>query len=431
MELRNIHIALELWGAFFCMVTAVCAFAWKKSGGTAGKMLGWLLVSNAVLLTADTFAWFFRGNPTMTGYVGVRVSNFLVFVENYIMLFFFVRYLYYILPAEKRKQARRYMRIADVINIIATLLLILSQFTNFYYYFDEHNYYHRTNHFWMATAIGLLEMAICFVVLLKNRKSLSQYLFAVLVFYTVIPVTASLIQILVYGIAILNLGITIAALLVFMTFEIGQSRALVRAECALSNMQVEILLSQIKPHFLFNILATIKYLCREDPEQAAQTVDDLSRYLRENVDTVNQKAMIPVQQEVERVKNYVLLEKRRFGDRVNVDYDIGETDFRIPSFSLQPLVENAIKHGITKRLSGGTVKICTGASDEVYYVCVEDDGVGFDVTSYMQKQEGHVGLLNVQARLSNLCGGRLEMSSKPGEGSRAVICIPKEKPNAK
>ena len=121
--------------------------------------------------------------------------------------------------------------------------------------------------------------------------------------------------------------------------------------------------------------------------------------------------------------NYLKIEKARFREKLNVIYSIQCKEFSIPPLTVQPLVENAIKHGITQKASGGTLKICTYDNDTHYVIEIIDDGVGFDVES----AELHVGLKNVRSRLATMCKGELLIKSKLGIGTRIMIEIPKKK----
>ena len=130
------------------------------------------------------------------------------------------------------------------------------------------------------------------------------------------------------------------------------------------------------------------------------------------------------------VKNYVEIEKIRFGDRLEVEYDIEATDFSVPPLSIQVIVENAIKHGIEKKVGGGTIKVSSGEDGRNIIVTIADNGVGFSDDDIVQneKKNGkrkHVGIYAATYRLENLCGGKLEYSSKRGEGTTATITIPK------
>ena len=190
--------------------------------------------------------------------------------------------------------------------------------------------------------------------------------------------------------------------------------------------QISIMLSQIRPHFLYNALVAIQELCHIDPETASEAVGEFSNYLRGNLDSLSIKKTIPFERELRHVENYLSLEKKRFGDKLNVVYDIGARDFQIPALTLQPIVENAVRHGVTKREEGGSVTISTRETKAEDIITVTDDGVGFDSSCAPKYDERvHVGIENVRSRLLSMCGGSLSVQSKPGAGAVAVITIPK------
>ena len=190
--------------------------------------------------------------------------------------------------------------------------------------------------------------------------------------------------------------------------------------------RVQLMLSQIKPHFLYNSLTVIRELIRSDPQAAEKAVDDFSGFLRHNMLSINAEQPILLRQELEHAKSYLALQKLRFGDELRVVYDIGCEDIMLPTLTLQPIVENAVTHGIRKSESGvGTVSIQTREMDDHYEICVTDDGCGFDPAVLEQEDSTHVGLRNVQDRLRRLCHGELEIQSAPKEGTRVTIRLPK------
>lgn len=197
-------------------------------------------------------------------------------------------------------------------------------------------------------------------------------------------------------------------------------------EKELSEINMTLMLSQIQPHFMYNALNTIKYLTKKDPQKAESAVVKFSGYLRANMDSLTQKEPITFSKELEHVKNYVEIEKLRFGSRLNVEYDINAEDFEIPPLTVQPIVENAIKHGVNQKAEGGTVKISTNETASFFIVCVEDDGVGFDVNEKKNDGRSHVGMENIKKRLEAMLDAYIEVNSKIGEGTAVTIKIPKK-----
>lgn len=195
----------------------------------------------------------------------------------------------------------------------------------------------------------------------------------------------------------------------------------------LADINMRLMLSQIKPHFLYNALNTIKYLIKKDPKTAEQVVVKFSKYLRANMDSLTQKTPLPVEKELEHVANYTDIEKHRFGDRLNVVYDIECNDFVILPLTIQPIVENAIKHGINQKPEGGTVTVKTYDDEMFFYVDISDDGVGYDVTKQPNEKDerSHVGINNIKVRLKEMLNATVDVESTVGVGTKVLIKIPK------
>ena len=195
----------------------------------------------------------------------------------------------------------------------------------------------------------------------------------------------------------------------------------------LADINMRLMLSQIKPHFLYNALNTIKYLIKKDPKTAEQVVVKFSKYLRANMDSLTQKTPLPVEKELDHVANYTDIEKHRFGDRLNVIYDIGCKDFVILPLTIQPIVENAIKHGINQKPEGGTVTVKTYEDEDGFYVDISDDGVGYDINKKPDENDerSHVGINNIKIRLKEMLNATVEVESAVGVGTRVLIKIPK------
>ncbi len=197
-------------------------------------------------------------------------------------------------------------------------------------------------------------------------------------------------------------------------------------DAEIHNLQTSIALSQIKPHFLYNSLNTIYVLCGKDLEKGRQAISDLSDYLRINIGSIDSKLPIPFDKEMEHVRKYLSLEKYRFPDEFSVSYVTPVTDFSLPALTIQPLVENAVRHGVVPRGEDGIILISTRESVDHYIVTITDNGPGFDPDVRQEESPDHIGIRNVRERLQRLCGGDLEIHSTIGYGTEAIIRIPKK-----
>ena len=224
---------------------------------------------------------------------------------------------------------------------------------------------------------------------------------------------------------VLYIATTVSALCIYISIQVEQSRKFSQEELELEKSRTAIILSQIHPHFLYNSLSVIKGLCQTDPGKAELAVDHFSGFLRGNLDSLTAGSPIPFSQELSHTRHYLELEQMRFGSRLNVIYDAPVTDFLIPPLTLQPIVENAVRHGIVKREEGGTLTISTAGTSEACTVTVTDDGIGFDPLKPMQDGKKHIGIQNVQKRLQTQCHAILTIRSAPGCGTVAVITLPR------
>ncbi len=191
----------------------------------------------------------------------------------------------------------------------------------------------------------------------------------------------------------------------------------------LTESRVSTMMSQIRPHFIYNTLGSIEQLCELDPPKAGELVHDFAKYLRGNFGELDNPKPIPMSQEMEHVRHYINIENVRFPD-MTFAFEMNSIDFKIPALTIQPIVENAIKHGLMRLQKGGNIRVVSYETDSDYCVLVEDDGVGFD-TSVLVDERKHVGIRNIRGRLQAMVSGTLEIESTIGVGTKVLITIPK------
>lgn len=280
--------------------------------------------------------------------------------------------------------------------------------------------------------VNIVSVFTC-ITLIRHRKILGRLNLWLLLFYEISP-TALLIPDLISGTCLTYLMRAFYTFILYVHVDLRSEQQtaermaqLARQEKELTDLRTQIMLSQIQPHFLYNTLTTIGALCSmERSREAEDVVNKFAVYFRQNMESLSRERYIPFERELEHVRTYLWIEKVRFEDSLNVDYKIGPTNFHLPSLSLQPLVENAVKHGICKKETSGTVTIGTKETADEFLVIISDDGVGFDPMEKLDERRAHVGIENTRTRLEILCHGRLEIQSRKGEGTTATIHLPKE-----
>lgn len=407
-------------------------------------------ISSALLLLSDAFAWGYRGKGGLAGYIMVRISNFFVFFLSDVILGTFHGYVCCCLFGEDRKgkedtedieniedKGMRQKKSTDFIIkavwgivMVGVALVIFSQFTGLYYTFDQNNFYHRSSFYVISLLLPMAGMLLDTALIWEYRKNISRRMCVSMLSYIVLPFVATVVLVFYYGISFINIAISISVILMFVEAMIEQGRKIAQQEHALAEQEKKLaesriatMVSQIKPHFIYNTLGSIEQLCELNPQAAAQMVHDFAHYLRGNFGELDNVAPIRFSKEIQHTKYYLSIEKVRFPD-IEIVFNLKSEDFLIPALSIQPLVENAIKHGVRKLPEGGKIEINSYENERYYYVNVKDNGVGFDTAILADRS--HIGLRNIKERICVMCRGTLTITSKTAEGTTVQIQIPKE-----
>jgi two-component system sensor histidine kinase ChiS len=197
------------------------------------------------------------------------------------------------------------------------------------------------------------------------------------------------------------------------------------------HLETALLQAQIKPHFLYNTLNTIASLGEEDSNQMRELLMEFGDYLRASFNSKNLNWFVPISQEMALIQSYLYIEKVRFAERLEVKIDIPhDLDFMIPPLTLQPIVENAVRHGIMKRMEGGVIHIAAKDIGNVILVTVSDNGVGLTVNEISaildgKNGNGGIGLLNTHRRMKHYYGYGLVIESVLAQGTQVSMQIPK------
>lgn len=300
-----------------------------------------------------------------------------------------------------------------------------SIWTEWFFYLGQDGTIYYTKYFRFVLLLVLPMVIFDLSVIWYHRKMLGVKETVVLYTYCVIPIIACAID-MVYLTVFTHLALTMDACMLYVFIDSEQESKLINSEKALAQMQLNSMVSQINPHFIYNTLSSIDSLCVTDPASAQKLISDFSDYLCDNYVQLRNDPMISFDDEMKHVHHYLSIEKVRFPN-LEICYDINATGFRLPCLTVQPLAENAVKHGICKRRkNAGTLKISAYEEDSAYIICVEDNGVGFNVDEKPNDDRPHVGIESVSKRLEMLCGGMLTIESKEDIGTVCTISIPKE-----
>lgn len=413
-------VAIDTVGMLTCEILFIGLYA-EENGDKQNHSMFRMILSLIVLLFMDLLTSFWEGNPNhVTGIITINTVSFIFEV--------ILAYAYWTYIRNELNLKGRFVRVANKICLYATWLTILLDIVNIKFGFlfkisEAGEYIDGRFEFLGDLAIIAVFILAAVAIFLKSDARINEKL--ILITFETFPLTSYIVGSLTQEYTYTNPAYLLSILLIYIRIFSERGKKLAEQQVLLTKQSTALMISQIQPHFLYNVLTTISNLCVTDPEEAEETTVLFSQYLRTNLDSLRNQEPVPFMTELGHIKTYVELEKKRFGDILNVEYDIKEQNFNVPSLGLQPIVENSIKHGIRGKNAPGHIIISTYKEDDKYKIVIEDDGIGFDMNQ-PPKDDGrsHVGMINVKERLRQMCNATVEIVSSPGNGCRTEITIP-------
>ncbi len=301
------------------------------------------------------------------------------------------------------------------------VLLLISQFTGIFFYTDTYGRFYRTQWHPLLFVPVIVIMIANLAYLIIKRKKLSQKYFFVFLISIMATTIAIAIHAFIFNIMVINLAYCVSSLATYILIITNQIEQFVSQQTAIADQNARILVLQMRPHFIYNTMTSVYYLCEQDSKKAQQVILDFTTYLRKNFTAIANKELILFSEELEHIQAYLAVVKAQFDSSLYVDYDITYTKFRLPPLTLQPLVENSVKYGIDPDSDPLHILIQTRESDLGSDIIVKDDGPGFDATDIFEQNNA---LSNIKKRLEMMCHGTISISSAQGEGTIIKICIP-------
>ena len=367
----------------------------------------------------------------MNGYQGsewrisMMTAGFMSFFLSTLIAYTISNYLLTILhlPSRFDRRIRLFMAVALALGTIA---LFYGQFAGKLALVDENYRYYEGEWQSLGFIIVAFYMFLDFLLLVRYREKITKEQTLAFGTYLGLPLLSIFLRRLLPGVYLVAFSSSCSMLILLVLTLIGQTREYRIQEQKNEQMKVDLMLSQIQPHFLFNALYVIQEICLTDPETAYMAIGEFSQYLRHNMNSININVPIPFSEELEHTRHYVWLQQLRFGNALDVRYELPCTQFRLPTLTLQPIVENAIRYGIRQKEDGsGTVLVSTAEKSDAYEICVTDNGPGFVPDEALNDGFTHVGLENVRERLRRISGGTLVIETQIGEGTKVTISLPK------
>ena len=315
--------------------------------------------------------------------------------------------------------------------VIYCLVLVSAVFINgFVYITPENQYYHGPLYPLIPIPI-IAVLLLNFTGTMRRRTRLSRKTFLSLVIAQMPMAFTLILNLFVDAVLLFGISYVLSALVMYslvlsdqieQTIQYQQKIAEQQGEIARQRTKVMVL--QMRPHFIYNTLVSIHSLCGINPQKAQQITMDFTNYLRRNFNAVASDSTIPFSMELEHTRAYLAVEQAQHEDMLSVDYDTPYTHFRLPPLTLQPIVENAIKHGMDPYHGPLHISIRTRNTDSGTEIIVEDDGSGFDPSD---ESRPHTALDNIRQRLEFMCDGSLAIIPRDEGGTVVTITIPLRK----
>ena len=303
-------------------------------------------------------------------------------------------------------------------------IVIAAQFTEVFYYVTPDNQFFRGS-LWALMVVPLVAILLANVVaVVRRRKRLAKKYIIGLLMYMIPMAVALVIHIFLEIEVIVVTGMALFALIMYGLILSDSVDQYMRQQKQIANQQARIMVLQMRPHFICNSIIGIYSLCRRNPEKARQVTIDFTTYLRKNFANFASETPVPFTDELEHTRAYLAVEQAQYANSLFVDFDTPYTHFRIPPLTLQPIVENAVVHGIRKSNDSIHVSITTRKTDTAIEIVVEDDGPGFSPTD---DNEPHTALNNIRERLEMMCKGTFTVSPREEGGTSVKVTIPLDK----
>ncbi|MCR5796667.1 MAG: histidine kinase, partial [Eubacterium sp.] len=308
---------------------------------------------------------------------------------------------------------------------LGIILLIINEVSPYIYFLGEDGEYIGLAFFFMPATVIFVGLLMTLSVVIVYIRYLANIEKVAIISFLLLPMLSMITLLYDDGKFYTNIAIVISVMIMFFAYEINYSDYMVNLEKNLNDEKLRIINRQMQPHFIFNSLALIRYLCRTNPQEAVKSIDDFSVCMRKTTDFMGHNQCTDVANEIDLVKHYLNIQKKRFNEKIDIEFSIKDEDFCIPPFSIQTLTENALHHGLCDgQVEDAKIVIKTEKVNGNHIVVISDNGVGFDVSETQNDESGHVGISNTRKRIEVMCNGELVIDSKPDTGTSIKIIIP-------
>lgn len=382
----------------------------------------WMLFSVFAALLFYGFAWLcFPAHPG-----GMRALGTVALLAAIALLALYSDYVMSLLRLES-SLSQRVRMVNYVLCAFLALLWVLNAIRPFFYDFGTQRFFHPFGSVLVVVCVAVVFLDSVFLIII-SRETIEREQFYIMLLLPVWPVLAYIPNVFGSELHLLFPMIFFVMLANYVRLFNLQYASLEIQQEKLHNLQIRSTTERMKPHYIYNVLASIYYLCDTNPAVAQKAIGTFSDYLRSVLGNLDAGGLVPFREELQTVQNYLSLEHMRFGDRFHVSFNIEADQFVLPPFSVQPLVENAVKHGVEQSDLVGEIHVESFETPMDYLIVVRDNCGGFDVEQLREKKS-NFGMRYIQQILSMTVNGKMIVESEIGAGTKVTIQIPKKEVN--
>lgn len=418
----EVNIALLVFAAIFTIFLLVGTLLIDSRGKRFMKSFLFLLLMNFFMIAGEAGVWILDGNQNHT--LLLKLCIMVGYGSGSMLIVAYMRCLIDFI-CERHEISYLPVNVMTVCSAIIVFVSVISVFNGCLFFCNDQGVLMDGPFAPMVWLYDPLSLTLVVIVLYCHRRWLDLQEFLCLVVYSFFAVSSMLLRDIWYPTPEYLLT-TFSLIMLFILFYRDVNKQLLLREQKLADNRIAIAISQIQPHFIYNALSSIGELCIKDPKLAETVIFRFAKYLRVNMDSISRRNPVRFKDELDYVKTYLWIEKLRFGENLEITYDIQENDFLIPAISVQPIVENAVRHGMMGKEDVCHIRISTRRTEKGIKVEISDDGIGFDPKAQVQDGRSHVGITNVRSRLETMVNGTLDIQSTSGKGTVVMIRIPKK-----
>ena len=401
----------------------------RNSGSERVEFFFRLAFYDLVMLVSNAVGWFAAGGIVVAGVNDMHsiIANVFMGIADaayFALLAYFLNYVKASI-SENESCVEWPVKIGSTVAAFFGVLWFASGFTDMIYEIGPNGF--KTGPMYPFGQIGGYVIALlAFYMIFKYHNAFKKQELAATVGFVLVPLAGSVLKFVNKDIAFMPIVLTFSIMMIDSFMQRKRETLFQEQQTELERSRTELMLSQIKPHFIHNALNSIYALCDISVDKTKEAIAMFSDYLRGNFRQLGENELIPFDQELKHVQNYLYIEKMRFDESLTIEYDVRVTDFFVPPLTIQTIVENAVRHGIEKAVGGGTLCIATARTGRGIEISIKDTGKGFDINELSSADiKEHTGIRNSKYRLEKLCGATFTIDSSENKGTVVSVIIPK------